>query len=164
MEKQRSHVVSSTWKYTRAFTLVEILIVVVILGILAALVVPQLANASQSARSSNLKSSLQTIRAQIELYHAHHDSTYPTLNQLSNAWNVLTSQTDKNGNPGTDFGPYILKMPVNPFENSETVADTAASGVGWVYDEATHTVYGVISADKAAEVELDTTNDVRTYE
>ncbi len=162
MEKQRSHVVNAR-KHNRAFTLVEILIVVVILGILAALVVPQFANASQSARSSNMKTSLHTIRAQIELYHAHHDSTYPTLAQLSNAWNVLTSQTDKNGNPGTDFGPYILKMPVNPFENSETVADTAAPGVGWVYDEATHTVYGVISAAKAAEVDLDTTKDVRTY-
>ncbi len=145
------------------FTLVEILIVVVILGILAAIVVPQFANASQSAQSSSLTSSLQVIRSQIELYHAQHNSTYPTLAQLDNAWNVLTSQTDVNGNPGTDYGPYIKKMPVNPFENSATVADTAAAGVGWVYDETTGRIYGVVSAAKAAELDLDTVNTVRTY-
>ncbi len=150
------------------FTLVEILIVVVILGILAALVVPQFANASSSAQSSSLKGSLQVIRSQIELYHAQHNSTYPTLNQLDAAWNVLISRTDVNGNVGTTdgvhvYGPYIMKLPVNPFQNSRTVADTAAAGVGWVYDEATNKVYGVIEEAKADELSLDKVNTVRVY-
>lgn len=150
------------------FTLVEILIVVVILGILAAVVVPQFASASQSAQSSSMQGSLQIIRSQIELYHAHHDSTYPTIGQLGAAWNVLLARTDAAGNVGTTdglhiYGPYIKKMPVNPFEDSQTVADTAASGVGWVYDEATGRVYGVMQAALAAELEVDTVNTVRTY-
>ena len=44
------------------FTLVEILIVVIILGILAAIVIPQFTNASQDARESSLLSQLQTLR------------------------------------------------------------------------------------------------------
>ncbi len=150
------------------FTLVEILIVVVILGILAAMVVPQFANASQSAQTSSMKSSLQVIRSQIELYHAQHNSQYPTLADLNAAWNVLTSRTDVAGNVGAvdgvhDLGPYIKKMPINPFEASESVADTAAAGVGWVYVEATGRVYGVMSAAMAADLDVDTVNTVQTY-
>ena len=66
----------------RAFTLVEILIVVVILGILAAIVIPQFTSASESAKSSSLVSQLQTLRSQFELYQIQHNGDYPTLANL----------------------------------------------------------------------------------
>lgn len=150
------------------FTLVEILIVVVILGILAAIVVPQFAGASESARTSSMSGSLQTIRAQLELYHVHHNSRYPSLAQIVDNWNVLTLRTDASGNVGTTdgvhvFGPYIKQMPTNPFENSRTVSNTAASGVGWVYDDSTGRVFGVMPNAKATELGVDTVNMVVTY-
>ena len=144
------------------FTLVEILIVVVILGILAAVVVPQFAGASETARSSSLKGSLQVIRSQLELYESHH-SAYPTLVQLGAAWNVLTQKTDAAGDPGTAYGPYLRNMPVNPFERSSTVAAAPAVGVGWVYDETTGRIFGVMQDALADQLGVDKINTVQTY-
>ena len=52
----------------RGFTLIEILIVVVILGILAAIVIPQFSDASDDAAANSAQSTLNMIRKQIELY------------------------------------------------------------------------------------------------
>src|SRR5688500_19799867 len=60
------------------FTLVEILIVVIILGILAAIVIPQFTSASQDARRNSLTSQLQTLRSQLELYKLQHLDQMPS--------------------------------------------------------------------------------------
>src|SRR5262249_3312377 len=84
-------------RIARGFTLVEILIVVVILGILAAIVIPQFTSASESAKGSNLLSQLQTIRSQLELYQVQHNGSYPTLAQLGTTWDVMVNKTDVTG-------------------------------------------------------------------
>ena len=80
------------------FTLVEILIVVIILGILAAIVIPQFTNASQDARESSVVSQLQTLRSQVELYKLQHHERYPTdpdgLATDDWDWDLLTGKTD----------------------------------------------------------------------
>ena len=78
------------------FTLVEILIVVVILGILAAIVIPQFTQASTEARESSLVSNLQTIRSQIELYKIQHNDNPPTDATTFEA--QMTGLTDVDGN------------------------------------------------------------------
>jgi general secretion pathway protein G len=137
-------------KAKRGFTLVEILIVVVILGILAAIVIPQFTEASTEAKLSSLCTDLQTLRSQIELYKIQHNDTPPS---FANFVAQMTAQTDINGNPGTDYGPYIQKVPVNQFndmydatgihgllDNTGAVGDNVGS---WEYDETT----GAINAD-----------------
>ena len=54
----------------KAFTLIEILIVVVLLGILAAIVIPQFSDASTDAKLSAQASDLHTLRSQVQLYRA----------------------------------------------------------------------------------------------
>lgn len=146
------------------FTLVEILIVVVILGILAAIVIPQFTNAGESARASSLISQLQTIRSQLELYQVQHNGEFP---DLSTNWDQMTSKTDSTGTVADDgdFGPYLQQPPRNPFENSTTTADvgSAAEGVGWVYDSSSGLIRAVLENDKATELELTNTNDIETY-
>ena len=127
----------------RGFTLVEILIVVIILGILAAIVIPQFTNASEDARKSNMKSQLQTLRSQVELYKLQHRDTAPT---LAGFWTALTTKTDDTGaaSAAADaFGPYMQDVATNPLTGSSTVAAAAGTTVGWVYTAATGKVNGV---------------------
>src|SRR6202012_2734477 len=77
----------------KGFTLIEILIVVIILGILAAIVIPQFSNASTSAKSSNLASQLQTLRSQIQLYKLQHNDVIPKL-VTGAGWDLFTKCTD----------------------------------------------------------------------
>jgi prepilin-type N-terminal cleavage/methylation domain-containing protein len=107
----------------RAFTLIEILIVVVILGILAAIVIPQFSDASTQANEANLRSQLQTLRGQLELYKVQHGDTYPDL--VANGWSDLVS------------GNYIQAAPRNPLQPAATataVGAAAAANVGWIWD------------------------------
>lgn len=116
----------------KAFTLVEILIVVVILGILAAIVVPQFTNASTEAQAGNVATQLQTIRSQVELYRVRNNGQYPDL--VANQWADLV---------GDD---YMRAAPVNPRTNSSNVVagtdHTGGSATdGWVFDSATGQIY-----------------------
>jgi len=123
-----------TNKKNAGFTLVEILIVVVILGILAAIVIPQFTQASTEARENSLKANLQTIRSQIELYKIQHNDNEPTLAAFTAQ---MTGTTDVAGAAtGSDFGPYLQSIPVNPFTNLNTVDHDGTDNNGsWDYDE-----------------------------
>jgi general secretion pathway protein G len=114
------------------FTLVEILIVVIILGILAAIVIPQFTSASQDARKNSLVSQLQTLRSQLELYKLQHLDQLPsTLIGNSPAWTQMTNKTDAAGAVGVGtafpFGPYLQADPANPLNaaNSTSVGVVA---------------------------------------
>jgi general secretion pathway protein G len=110
----------------KGFTLVEILIVVIILGILAAIVIPQFTNASEDARKSSLTSQLQTIRSQVELYKLQHRDEYPTADgTLESAWNwaKMTARTTEEGTISLtgQFGPYLQAAPKNSLSGKEGV-------------------------------------------
>ena len=117
----------------KGFTLVEILIVVIILGILAAIVVPQFTEASDDAKLSNLTTNLQSVRAQLELYRLQHNGGYP-----SSLVTQLTTGTKADGTAGSDFGPYLQQVPANPYISDavKTLLVDGAVGSGWKYTAA----------------------------
>lgn len=136
----------------QGFTLVEILIVVIILGILAAIVIPQFTDASTSAKQSSLDSNIQTLMSQFELYKVQHNDIYPwsdgaggvaaagVIEGLLIAKTNAAGTTDVADGP-LNFGPYFQKVPANPFCANATpvfAAAGAADGtVDWVIDVAT---------------------------
>jgi len=152
------------------FTLVEILIVVVILGILAAIVIPQFTNASESAKASSLVTQLQTIRSQLELAQVQHQGAYPDL--INNGWTPLITVTEPDAAysaggtdsvSGNEVGPYLQQAPANPFEGGSTsISGTEGPGVGWVFDVANNTITANMSSAKATELGLDA-NTVTAY-
>ncbi len=145
---------------TSGFTLVEILIVVVILGLLAAIVIPQFTNASQTAMGSSLLSQLQTTRSQLALYQVQHNGTYP-----AGLWGNMLIATNSDGtSTGTpQFGPYLPRAPINPFNNTSVVVSTGQAATnGWVYTPATGAIYASVNSTLAGLLSM-TTNDVATY-
>lgn len=143
----------------KAFTLVEILIVVIILGILSAVVVPQFSTAAGTAKASMLADDLRTMRMQIEIFKAQHLGVppgYPNLDTEQTPTEaafidhicMATTDSGDTAEPGTagyPFGPYMSKIPENPVNAKSTVtvlgdaADvpgSAANGVGWIYKPA----------------------------
>ncbi len=126
-------------RVSKAFTLVEILIVVVILGILAAIVIPQFTNASQDAQIGNVETQLQTIRSQIELYRVRNNGQYPGLGAFANenGWGDNTEN-------GMIQANYLRSVPINPRTGTSTIVLSADPGVtvatgdaGWWFDAAT---------------------------
>ena len=133
------------------FTLVEILIVVVILGILAAIVIPQFTEASTEAKTSSLCTDLQTMRSQIELYKVQHNDDLPSAGTATFI-EAMTGQTDIYGAVGTDYGPYVQKIPTNAFTDKDTVDISGAGALGddshgWDFNPTT----GAFHADDSAE-------------
>lgn len=138
-----------------AFTLIEVLIVVVIMAVLAATIIPQFSSSTNDAKASSLQYNLHSLRSQIQLYMLHHNGQIP---QITNgALPQLTSATDVNGNVGAQgptypYGPYVLNtMPTNPFTGlnvvtaTTTFPPTAPSGNGgWLFNPQT----GQIAADQ----------------
>ena len=143
----------------KGFTLVEILIVVVILGILAAIVIPQFTSASESAKRSSVISQLQTIRSQLELGQIQHNGTYPDL--VVHQWVPLTTQTEPDsaytaGNAsGNEMGPYMQQAPSNPYSTLFNQTLVAADNSGaWEFTLATGRIRAIIPAAKMSEMNI----------
>lgn len=146
-----------------AFTLVEMLIVIVILGILAMIIIPQLTQSTDEARVTTLQTNLSAMRSGVEYYFAQHASKYPgdalpttrpaDITSVAEAFvGQMTRYTDIDGNISNTktnaftLGPYVKggALPVNPFNELDditvdtatadiTAKDSTGAGTGWKF-------------------------------
>lgn len=157
------------------FTLVELLIVVVILGVLAAIAIPQFSASTDDSKVAALDSSLNNLRTAVELYYQQHGS-YPSAVAAGGAFGAinteaafisqLTNYTSAAGAASTTkdttykYGPYLKKatLPADPFNGVATVevvfagtlgmTATGSTG-GWKFDNKTGQLIVNIAAYQA---------------
>ncbi len=126
------------------------MIIVTILGILAAIVMPEFQGHIQKARESQAKANLKILREAIERYAAEHNGIppgYPSNNPTSVPTNLTlnaqfftpkTYLSERPKNPFNDIGYiYVLN---NTQTLNEATAATIPSSYGWLYHPATKTV------------------------
>jgi len=127
-------------RQARAFTLVEILIVVLILGILATIIIGLFQNGTKDAAAVSLRDNLRNMRSQLELYVAQH-GRYPALATFEQE---MTQYTDSDSGVSPIrtathvYGPYIINMPTLPVGvnkgKSGVTTLTYTAGFGWGYE------------------------------
>jgi type II secretory pathway pseudopilin PulG len=145
----------------KAFTLVEVLIIVALLGILTAIVMPVYTGRVTEAREAAAKANLRILRSAIGSYAIQHNDVPPgyprgdvhKAPQLIWLTIHLCAITNDKGDTTLSslphFGPYISEIPVNPFNGSEDVTmlgnsagfpQEATGDTGWIYKAATRTI------------------------
>jgi prepilin-type N-terminal cleavage/methylation domain-containing protein len=156
-----------------AFTLVELLIAVVILGILATLVIPMFLDAGEDTRLATLTSDLAIVRQAMQIYQLQHpdggtsgtsgtggtgggghieaaEAEEAPMEAMAEAEVELEGQVHSGGQ-GSFLLPYLNAIPINPFNNKKNIrrdGDPAGAGThGWHIDSTT----GRFSADDSPE-------------
>lgn len=138
----------------QGFTLVELIIVIIILGILAALAIPQFSASTDDAKKATLQGNLAVLRNAISLYYHQHNSVYPgTVDEAdgtsavkgADAADALIAQLTKYSNAAgktsdtqdADFpyGPYLVSMPTNPLSTTDVVTAGSEATVTVTLDE-----------------------------
>jgi general secretion pathway protein G len=124
----------------RAFTLVEILIVVVILGILAAVVVPQFVGAVEEASIGTTKSELTKLRRAVEVFEVRNENALPVVLAGDGTWGDLIDSS----------GAYLKEAPTNSYvggDNARVIVlgngpDTVYQSThAWIYNDATGEIW-----------------------
>jgi general secretion pathway protein G len=151
----------------RGFSLIELVIVVMLLGIAAVLITPRLTSAAHVSRDASLRDQLHRMRTQIMIYRAHHGGVAPGYSEGNQreepSVQVMIEQLVRYSNsrgtvsaaPSVEFrfGPYLDRLPANPINGSAEVRligpvlfpDSPVGDEGWMYQPST----GLIAANVA---------------
>jgi general secretion pathway protein G len=100
-------------KSRRGFTLIELMVVIVILGLLAALVAPKFLKRGEEAKVTTTEVQMKNVEQALKLYKLH-NSSYPTTEQGLKA---LVEKPEEDPVPRNWKGPYMDKIPKDAWGN-----------------------------------------------
>ena len=128
---------------TGGFTLLEMMLVVVIIALIAAIAIPKFSRGAAGANDSAVSGNLVTLRNAIDMFQVEHGGVYPT---VANIVTQLTQFSDATGATSATkdtthiYGPYLRRVPALPVganKGNSGIAAAAGTGVGWIYNAAT---------------------------
>ena len=136
-----AHIFQTTpFNRKRAFTLVELLIVIVILAVLAAIAIPRFMDSGTRSKEAALKSNLKLCRNAIELFHNDTSAWPNTLADLAVAVAPATGRDNAGAArviAATDFkGPYLQSIPLDAISKVSHTYSVVAPNVGKVTSSA----------------------------
>ena len=99
-----------TNRFKRGFTLIELMVVLVIIGVLAALIVPNVLDRADDARATAAKTDVNNLMQALKLYKLD-NQRFPTAEQGLQA--LVTKPT--NGPAASNWKPYLDKLPNDPW-------------------------------------------------
>jgi prepilin-type N-terminal cleavage/methylation domain-containing protein len=128
-----------TIKNARGFTLIELVIIIVVLGILAAVAIPKYQDITGEAKEAAARAALGSLRSGITIYYA---------NQAVKTGSATWPELDSLATPGVVMAQAI---PENPYQNSDAAPDSIVTGVtkgttvgsrgGWAYNATTGDIW-----------------------
>ena len=130
----------------RGFTLIELVMVIVILGILAAVAIPRFANLSDNARKSTFQGAVGAVKSGVVTFLGEH-SSYPTNLASTDADSLIlnsddfTITTGASVSDGTQY-PEGGTLSSDATGDDYCISDANDNYVHIQYDETTGTVYG----------------------
>ena len=113
-------------KTQQGFTLIEIMVVIVILGILAAVVVPNIMSRPEEARITKAKQDIRALETALDLYKLD-NFNYPTTEQGLEA--LVTRPTTPPEPKRYREEAYLKKVPKDPWENDYQLLSPGERGV-----------------------------------
>lgn len=126
-------------KKQAGFTLIELVIIIVVLGILASVAIPKYRSIVAEAKEAACKGALGSLRSGISIYYANQAVTTGTA-----AWPPLDSLR-------TVGVVMEHEIPANPYQNADSAADSIVTGVtkgtivgtrgGWAYKASTGEIW-----------------------
>ena len=113
----------------QGFTLIEVMVVVVILGILAAILVPKVMDRPEQARITKARQDIRALEAALNLYKLD-NYVYPTTDQGLEA---LVEKPSSPEPPNWKEGGYLDRLPLDPWKQPYQFLSPGTHGVIDIY-------------------------------